>query len=367
MVRVQRHIAKPLGTSVKTLTCLLVVFEAAGLVHADSLVVRGKPLSDIQIVGYSEGMIEYSTAVGDFDRFSILEVQSINVDSIDRATKFNAAEQSVGEGDPRKSVESYETALLGARGFWSDLMRARLVQAADESYSFETAVRNWIKIAHRDAVTASWLLPKNLPTQPSHATRRVLKKLERAIEQSATLTERTLLETLRFSTLKAMDDPAARVLAAPLMGLIIKSSVFAPRTIDVFTTAGDLLVENADYAHVQQQVEKAIVEVPESLLPEILLLKARVQLASATTPEEYLAAAFPAMRVVIHFPKHPLVGEALILSAKAHEASGRSPQARRLLEACIATDQANSEIKSEAAHLLKRLPQSPKQIENESS
>ena len=246
-------------------------------------------------------------------------------------------------------------------------MRARLVQAADESYSFETAVRNWIKIAHRDAVTASWLLPKNLPTQPSHATRRVLKKLERAIEQSATLTERTLLETLRFSTLKAMDDPAARVLAAPLMGLIIKSSVFAPRTIDVFTTAGDLLVENADYAHVQQQVEKAIVEVPESLLPEILLLKARVQLASATTPEEYLAAAFPAMRVVIHFPKHPLVGEALILSAKAHEASGRSPQARRLLEACIATDQANSEIKSEAAHLLKRLPQSPKQIENESS
>ena len=115
MVRVQRHIAKPLGTSVKTLTCLLVVFGAVGLAHADSLVVRGKPLSDIQIVGYSEGMIEYSTAVGDFDRFSILEVQSINVDSIDRATKFNAAEQSVGEGDPRTQTVAASRERRGGR------------------------------------------------------------------------------------------------------------------------------------------------------------------------------------------------------------------------------------------------------------
>lgn len=346
---------------------LLAMVCAVANAHADTMVVRGKTVTDIQIVGYSEGMIEYSTAQGDYDHFSILDVDSMEVDSIKRVAKLNAAEDYVKSDEPRKSIDAYESALLSARGFWSDLVRARLVQAADDARSFEKATRNWSKIAHRDAVTASWLLPRNLPSQPTHATRRILKRLERAIERSATLTERTLLETLRFSTLESMDDPAARVLAAPLMGLIVKTKVFAPRTIDAFTNAGDLLIRNADQAHVQQQVEKAIIEMPQALLPQILLLKSRVQLASAVTPEEYLAAALPAMRVVIHFPKHPLAGDGLILAARAHEASGRASQAKRLLQACIATDQATAKTKDEAANLLKRLTLAPEQSLDESS
>ncbi len=346
---------------------LMCVSCAGSAANADSVIVRGKPLGDIQIVGFSEGMIEYSTAVGDFDHFSIFDINSIQVDSVDRAAALNDAEEYVNNKQPRKAVEAYEKALLNAQGFWNDLVRARFVQAADEAHLFEKAAQTWMRIAHRDEVTASWLLPQNLPDQPSHATRRILKRLERGIERSATLTERALLETMRFSTLDALDDAAARVLAAPLMGLIVKTKVFAPRTMAVFTQAGDLLITNGDYAHVLQQVEKAIVEVPQDLLPELLLLKSRVQLASAATPEEYLAAALPAMRVVIHFPKHQLVGDGLILAARAHESSGRSSQARRLLEACIATDQSSAETKNNAANLLKRLTQSSKQSRHESS
>jgi hypothetical protein len=366
-VKLRRLVSKSRRRSIATTALLYAVAGAAAVAHADSMVVRGKPVSDIQIVGFSEGMIEYSTVLGDYDNFSILDVQSIEVDSIDRAAKFNAAEEYVKNNQPRKSIEPYEAALLSARGFWGDLMRARLVQAADDALSFEKGAGNWMKIAHRDALTASWLLPENLPDQPTHATRRILKKLERAIDRSATLTERALLESLRFSTLRAMDDPAARVLAAPLMGMIVKTKIFAPRTINVFSKAGDLLIQNAEYAQVLQQVELAIVEVPQALLPQVLLLKSRVQLASAATPEEFLSAALPAMRVVIHFPKHPLAGEGLILAARAHEASGRSPQAKRLLEACIATDQVSAETKGEAASLLKRLTQAPKQSDHESS
>lgn len=367
MAKVKLSQRIPCRISIATAFALLWMLCPVPHAQADTIYIRGKSVTDIQIVGYAEGMIEYSTLVGDYDQFSILDIDAIEVDSVDRAAKFNDAEEHVKNGNPRKSVDAYESALLSARGFWSDLVRARLVQAADEGLSFETAVGNWMKIAHRDAVSASLLLPRNLPAGPSHATRRVLKKLERAIEKSATLSERTLLEALRFSTLRAMDDAAARVLAAPVMGMIVKTDVFAPRTVDVFAAAGDVLIQNADYAHVQQQVEKAILEVPDSLLPDVLLIKARVQLASAVTPEESLAAALPAMRVVIHFPKHPLVGDALVLAAKAHEASGRLPQARRLLEACIATDQANNETKSEAANLLKRIAKVPKQAQHESS
>ncbi len=346
---------------------LICVIFAAPLSYADSVIVRGKPLEDIQIVGFSEGMIEYSTAIGDFDHFSIRDIDSIAIDSVDRAEMFNAAETFVARNDPRKSLEAYEKAQLSARGFWSELVRARFVQAADDAHSFEKAVRAWMKIAHRDEVTASWLLPVNLPDQPSHATRRVIKKLERAIERSATLTERALLETIRFSTLHAMDDVSARVLAAPLMNMIIKTRIFAPRTVAVFVAAGDLLIENGEFAHVTQQVEKTVTEVQHELLPEILLLKSRALLASASNQEDYLSAALPAMRVVIHFPNHPLVGEGLILAAQAHQASGRSSQAKRLLEACIATEQSSSKTRNKAANLLKRLTMAPNQARHEMS
>lgn len=364
-MRIHTRHANPC-TIVSPMVLLIAILPAASTL-ADTMVVRGKTLSKIQIAGYSEGMIEYRTARGEFDQLSILNVESIQVDSIDGVSNFNAAETFMQEERPRKAVERYEKALKSANGFWRRLTRARLVQASDESFRFEKTVGHWLKIAHRDEVTAALLLPRNLPDKRSPATRRVLKKLERSIERSATQKERALLQMLRFETLFRLRDAAARVLAAPLMDLTLKAELLAPRTTAVFVNAGDLLIEHGESAQVQRIVEKAIVEAPEGSLPFLLLLKSKALLAVAVTPEECLSAALPAMRVVIHFPNHTLAGDGLVLAAKAHDASGRPADAKRLLEACIALDKTKTETKAEANRLLKRLTKASKQTLHKSS
>jgi len=319
------------------------------------MILRGQTHEDVQIVGYDGGMIEYRTSHGDFDKASIMDIDSLNIDSVDAVLNLNKAEAFLREERPRKAVERYEKALRGAKNFWAPLIRARLIQAADESYLFEKAVRNWLKVAHRDQATAALLMPRFLPDELSPSTRRVLKKLERTIDRSNSQKERALLQMLRFETLRRLNDPAALVLAGPLMKLAVKTEMLMPRAADILVGAGDLLIENGASTQVLKSVEAAIVEAPEESLPTLLLLKSRAVFAGAETADDYLSAALPAMRVVIHFPSHPLAGDGLILAARAHAASDRPDEAKRLLDACMALDHATAKTKTQAAQLLESI------------
>ena len=74
-----------------------------------------------------------------------------------------------------------------------------------------------------------------------------------------------------------------------------------------------------------------------------------------TTREEIIRAAWPFMRVAIHFPEDPRAAQGLYGAAQAVERTGRKDKAAQLLEECLGHRSLTAETRSLAEAALNRL------------
>lgn len=321
---------------------------AASAAQADEISVDGKTLQRVQVVGYEHGEVQIHTATGEQDRFPLRDVEYIVLDSVSGVADFNSAEELMVKREPAQAVERYERAVRAARGFWASMARVRLVMAADAAGDLERAVRAWLDVVAEDPATAAELLPQATPSPRDQANERTRKRLEKAMAEQSAGDAQTVTVLLYYDVLRRTEDPAARVAVQQVAESPLPVGLMTARTVGIKLAALRTQIDGEQAARAVAGLDGLIADAPEEFLPEILILKAQALLQTAQDERAYLRAALPAMRVVVHFPDHPLVGEGLLLAGEAHAAAGRKADAERLLRACLRHGDGSERVLEEA-------------------
>lgn len=301
----------------------------------------------ITIVDYKNGRVEFQTTQGITEQVAVWEIDQIVADETANGAEFNEAEEFLRRGDAGQAMIRYDRVLRSASGFWIRLTRARLLAAADGTNQFDKTARVFLDVLKDDPFAAAQLLPENLPTSASSAAQRGLQRLDEALGDVEDEQSRMLITLLRYAGLGAMNDSRHAKLSAELVGMRLPPELTSPRSIAIRMSAMQSQLEGGELAGIVEAIDAAIPTAPESALPQLLLLKSRTLFVVASTPEDYLAAALPAMRVAVHFADQPDAGEGLLLAARAHESSGRSADARNLLLECLRSPAATAETKEQ--------------------
>jgi len=332
---------------------------AVGLGHAaargDEIHVNGKTLQRVQVIGYAHGDVEIRTATGEQDKFPLSDVEFIVLGSVTGVADFNQAEELMVKREAGQAVERYERAVRAARGFWASMARVRLVMAADAAGDLEKAVRVWLDVVAEDPHTAAELVPQAPPSPRSQANERTQKRLEKALAEQSPGAAQAVTTLVYYDVLKRTGDPAAAVAGEQVADSPLPLEVMTARTVAVKLSALRAEIDAQRTAAALKSLDTMIAVAPMEFLPDILILKAQALLATAQREQEFLQAALPAMRVVIHFPNNPLVGEGLLLAGEAHARAGRQADAERLLQECLRRGNAPERVLEQARSELARM------------
>lgn len=325
--------------------------------RADELLIGQHAVHRVEIVGYEKGQLEYRAPNGAYHKVPVYEITFLTLDSISGVADFNAGEELLVKDRPAQAVERYERALRTLRGTWADLTQVRLLVAADRAGLFEKAVRATLSVAERDPVAAARLLPAALPAAPDRGTERSFERIRESLNGALPAESRQIVELLQYAMLRKLGDPRADERAAQVARLRLPAALLTPRTVEIQGDALSVLLAAARYAEVLAAVDDLLTSAPASLAPRWLLLKAEALLGSAQTDDDYLGAALVAMRVGIEYADAPVGGEGLLVAARAHEATGRTDDAVRILRECLRRDAADQRTKDAARDMLARLTQ----------
>jgi tetratricopeptide (TPR) repeat protein len=339
----------------------ILVFAAGGEAHpgarADEITYEGRTLHRAQIVDYADGEIEVRTETGEYDHLPLDAVEFIVLDSVSGVADFNQAEELLVQNKAGRAVERYERAVRSARGFWATIARVRLVMAADASGNLDRAVRAWTELVDEDLVTAARLIPQSAIAQRERANRRTIIRLAKVIAAHDGGAARHLLELMHCELLRRVGSPDLAECARAVARQPLPPRIISERSVAIWLAAVSTGLTNANRDETLAALDDMLADAPGPYLPDVLLAKARVLLATARSEREYFDAALPAMRVVVHFPKTIQAGDGLLLAAEAHEAAGQVPAARRLLRECLARDTVPERVRVQAREALVRLGQ----------
>jgi hypothetical protein len=334
---------------------LLLAAGAAG-VSADEIHVDGKTLQRVQVVGYAGGQVEINTAAGERDRIPLRDIEFIVLDSVTGVADFNQAEELLVKREPAEAVERYERAVRAARGFWASMARVRLLMAADAAGDLEKAVRAWLEVAAEDPATAADLMPQSTPSPREQANDRTRKRLEKAITEQ-TGDPQAVTTLLYYDVARRTGDPLAAVAAEQVARTKLPAALITARTLAIKLEALRAEIAGKRFAAAGSALDALIADAPQEYLPAVLILKSQALLAGAQDEREFLQAALPAMRVVVHFPQDALAAEGLVLAAEAHERAGRTADAERLLRECLRRGDGSERVLEQARSGLSRLLQ----------
>ncbi len=324
--------------------------------RGDEILIDGRTLHRVEITAYRDGQLEYRTTSGEYGHVPLRDVRSLTLDSVTGVADFNQAEEFLLKGQPIQAVDRYERALRAARDFWEQVVDVRLLMAADRGQSFEKAVRSFLRIVEQDPVTAAHLVPHLTPATDRRARERTFKRIEEALAADDLSAEtRIVVQLLQYDALRAAADASTADAADRIAPLDIPANLLTPRTLEIKTAALNSFLAAKRYTETVQAANNLLASAPEQFLPDILLIKARALLAAAQTDEDYLRAALPAMRVVIHFPDAPQAGEGLLIAAEAHAAAKRPVDAARLLRICSGKENVPANIRKQAQEKLDEL------------
>lgn len=338
--------AGPTTHGCRALAIILMFVVAAA--NADEINIDGKTLHRVQVVNYKDGELEIRTSSGEFDKLPLRDVEFMVLDSVSGVADFNEAEELVVQQEYTRAADRYERAVRAARGFWASMARVRLLMATDRADNLEKSVRAWLDVIDEDVATAAALLPTSHPADRDVANQRTIKRLEKAAESQDNNEAAKLIELLRYDVMRRASDPEAADAAIKIAAMTLPAEILTERTMAVKLTALREGISAGKTSATLTALDQMIIDAPKDYLPQVLLIKAQALLSAAKTDREFLAAALPAMRVVVHFPKSPLAGEGLLLAAEAHAASGRTSDAERLLRECLKRDTVPERIREQA-------------------
>jgi len=332
------------------------MWHVIGDARADEIRAAGQTYQRVAISNYDQGVLEFRKLGGVIERRRIWEVARLTMEQDSRFSDFNEAERYLDGDEPAQAITRYERALRQARGFWPDLIYARLLTAADRAGEYDKAVRLFLKMAASDPMAAAHLLPR--PAGNDRETGRALRRINSFLDdvraEPSGLLARILLCQHQQVTGASENVPSCATVATA----DIAEALMSPRVIRVQLKAIRTVADEGETSSVVGPLDRVLARAPSAMLPEILLLKSEVLLAIAGTEDEYLTAALPAMRAAIHYSGTPHEEHGLLLAAKALESAGKRADAVRLLRTCLVRDNASEQAKQTARQRLARLTMS---------
>jgi len=346
--------------------CLAVAFTALGCIavaprgsRADDIITERENLSHARIVGMSRGALDVRTADGVMRSFRLSDINFMYIDRGMAFADFNQAERMRFEGHVEQSLSRYRRAMRLTEGFWSDIVSARFLVAADQVGDLATAVPLFVRVAHGRSAgpsAAVRLFPSNLPGKRNGKVAAALGTLNAALGRDVDDAERTVLTLLRQRILQRIGEGGDAKAARRIAALSIPESV---RTDDVYEAVYAALVvlvhQPSSDSEVLVWLDHAIRDCPMPALPGFLLLKGEVLRKRASTANDWIRASWPALRVAIHFPGDPRASIGYYDAAVALEHAGKIKAVSKLLHLCLDQSEGNSAVAVSARAMLERI------------
>ena len=333
------------------------LWVGAGSTWADQLVVQGENHTRVRISGLVAGMLEFEDAERVPRAVWLGKVELLVVESVRGLADLNEAERYLSVGDFERAIVRYQRALRVAEGFWADLVQTRLLRACDAAGRLDQALLSFVRVMRGEATglaVAADMIPRELPPTRDASVMRGLKHLESA-RAGATDEQRILLDLVRYEVMRRTGDARAATLVAAVAERRLPQAWRNERVYEIQLAALRTLLQGVFTPGKLRALDQALADCPEAVLPSFLLLKGETLLRVASAREEYIRAAWPFMRVVIHMPDDPRAAEGLYGTAQAMERIGRAKKAVQLLEECVAHARVSAEVRQRAEQDLKRL------------
>jgi hypothetical protein len=341
---------------------LMLLLVGAGLaprVRADQVVMSDANYPGARIVGMERGQLRFRSADGGLHNVWLDEVELILVDRHGLFDDFNQAERFRGEGQAARAVLRYRRAHRLAEDFWVDLIAARMLLACDAAEQLDNAVLNFIRVAqgtHAGLPAAARLLPEAIPPERTKRAQRAIEQLHAAESKDSEKGHQALFQLLRFEILRRTGDARAELLAPHAGDLAIPAEARTPEVYAIVLHALRAWLRGEITAPGLAALDRALGTCPEGAMPGLLLLKGETLQRTAATRDQMLRAAWPLMRVAIHFPDSPEAPEGLYGTARILARIGRADKAADLLAECIAHESVSEETRAAAMAARADLP-----------
>jgi tetratricopeptide (TPR) repeat protein len=334
---------------------LLVLGCAAWPARADQVVVGTRDYPDVTIVAFEKGKLAFRSGTGNIERSDLRDVKLIVVNSVADVIDLNQAEQFYRREGYDQAVIRYERALRSAREFWITLILARLQQVYNQIGPLETLVDNFAHLAERDALSALSLLPDAVPAPKPGEAQPSLKRLLAAEGGADSERSRAPLTLLRYAVLLRAGEPGLDELAPAVATAPLDPDAAGPTAYRLKLDALGHLRGTELRAEVLNDIDEAVESVPQTILPDLLLMKGRILLEDAKDRETYIRAGWTFMRVPIHFPDDIRAADGLLGAAQVYERLGNLDKATALVRECLSSPRAAQATQEHARALLERL------------
>jgi hypothetical protein len=248
--------------------------------------------------------------------------------------------------------------LRSSEDFWADLVAARLVLACDAAGHLDTATLNFIRLLRGSwggPSAAARLIPNVIPKSGNRRVQRALEQLSAAISREPDESQRALLSLLRYEILRRTGDPRTNTAAKAIAGLSIPASARSERVYEIQLHALRATVIGDVGSGALTNLHQAIRDCPDTVLPDLLLLKGEVLFQTAAMRDGIVRSSWPFLRVAIHYPDDPRGTEGLYRAALVLERLGNPDKAIELLEECVGHKHVTTETRRGAEAAAARL------------
>lgn len=339
--------------------CLILMLCApAASVRADQLTVNGHHYAGARVVGVTGGRVEFRTAAGEMRQANFAQIDILLVERGDAFADFNQAERYSSEAEWGNALLRYKRAARLSEGFWSDIVTARMLRAADRAKRIDETAASYLRVIRAEAagpLVALALFPANLPTFRDAATTRALRQLDEAVAANPGPEQRLAIDLLGYEMLRSLRDPIALQVGVRLTDIEIPSTMRVGRVFaSVLSALEQRLSDSATHDELDA-LNRALADCPTEALADFLLLKGRTLLRGAKVREDFIRASWPFLRVVAYMQEDPRAAEGLLGAAKCLEGISRKDKATELLRECLAHPAISSATTKLAKAELERL------------
>jgi hypothetical protein len=293
----------------------LLCWTTAEFVRADQLTVNGHHQSGARVVGLNNGRVEFRTAGGEMRQADLAHLDVVLVERGDAFADFNQAERYASEGEWGNALLRYKRASRLCEGFWSDIIAARMLRAADRAKRVDEAVSAYLRVIRIEpggALAALSLFPAQLPTVRDAAASRALQQLDDAAAAQPGPEQRLAIDLLGFEILRSLRDPMAMPVAVRLTEGEVPRPLRVDRVYASISAGLEMRLADAVTRESLAALDRAMLDCPGGALPDFLLMKGRAQLRMAKSREEFIRASWPFLRVVAHMPDDARAAEGLL-------------------------------------------------------
>jgi tetratricopeptide (TPR) repeat protein len=338
-------------SAARALTIATLLYAPTPTVRADQIVIDAESIAPVEVITFEGAAVKFRRPEGRIQSAWIDEIGLIIIDRGGFFDDFNQAERFRQSGEYERAVTRYKRALRSADGHWQDLVAARAATASDRAGQLDNAVQYWIVLlrgAHGGVAAAARTLPGSIPDSFNGRVERALHFIDSALAAEPREAERALLTLLRFAILAQIGDDRSTQAALDAAAVEIPEPAWTEPVFRIQIEAFRRMPQQGAENRLAALVDQALRSAPDALLPELLLMKGAALERAAQSRGDLLRAAWPYLRVVIHFPDHALTPRALLNVAGVLERAELPDKALAVLQESLGHARAGDELRNEA-------------------